>query len=70
MELKALKDIRKKKGLTRNELSELSKIPKPTIFALENGVNEPLNAKLSTLLALARALKCKVRDFYPDIKEI
>lgn len=70
MKLETLKTIRLKKGLTRPQLSEISKIPFVTIKALENGENEPLNAKLSTLVALAKALHCKVRDFYPNIKEI
>lgn len=66
----ALKEIRKEKGFTRAKLSELSKIPLITIKSLENGFNDPKNAKLSTLVALARALKCKVRDFYPNEKVI
>lgn len=66
----ALKDIRIKKGFTRVKLAEVSKIPIETIKALETGKNEPLNAKLSTLVALARALKCKVKDFYPEQKVI
>ena len=65
-----LKEIRKKKGLSRRELAELSKITEGTIKALEMGINDPNNAKISTLVALATALKCKVRDFYPDIKVI
>ena len=65
-----LKDIRTKKGYSRRELAELSKIHIDTIKSLEMGYNEPLNAKLSTLVALAKVLKCKVRDFYPEIKEI
>ncbi len=65
-----LKEIRTKKGYSRHELSELSKIHIETIKSLEMGINEPLHAKLSTLVALAKVLKCKVRDFYPDIKEI
>lgn len=66
----ALKEIRLKKGFTRVKLSEVSKIPLITIKALENGDNDPKNAKLSTLVALARALKCKVKDFYPNEKVI
>jgi len=65
-----LKEIRTKKGLTRPQLSELSKISLETIKALEMGYNDPKNAKLSTLVALAKVLKCKVRDFYPNEKSI
>lgn len=66
----ALKEIRIKKDISRHELSKLSKIHEDTIKSLEMGINEPLNAKLSTLVALAKALGCKVRDFYPDEKSI
>ena len=65
-----LKDIRLKKGVSRVKLANLSKIPLETIKALENGKNDPNNAKLSTLVALARALKCKVKDFYPNDKAL
>ena len=70
MKLDKLREIRKKKGFTRLELSQASKIPLETIKALEMGYTNPLNAKLSTLVALASSLKCKVKDFYPDIKVI
>lgn len=66
----ALEEIRTKKGLTRPQLSELSKIHVQTIKALEMGYNEPKNAKISTLVALAKVLKCRVRDFYPNEKHI
>lgn len=65
-----LKEIRTKKGISRNELSELSKIDIETIKSLETRRNDPKNAKLSTLVALARALKCRVKDFYPNEKKI
>lgn len=67
MKLETLKTIRIKKGYSRRELSELSKIHAQTIKALENGVNAPSNAKLSTLVSLATALECKIKDFYPNI---
>ena len=63
-----LKEIRLKKGVSRVKLAEISKIPLETIKALESGKNDPKNAKLSTLVALARALKCKIKDFYPQDK--
>lgn len=65
-----LKEIRKKKGLSRQKLADLSKINKETIKALEMGINDAKNAKISTLVALATSLKCKVRDFYPEEKAI
>ena len=63
-----LKLIRKRKGLTRKELSEKSGVSHETIKALENGINNPYDAKVSTLLKLATALNCRVRDFYPSEK--
>lgn len=65
-----LKEIRKNKGLSRRELAEESGVHEETIRALETGKNDPQDAKLSTLIKLARALKCRVRDLYPQEKEI
>lgn len=60
-----LEDIRKEKRLSRRELAELSGVNEQTIVALEMGKNNPFEAKLSTLIKLAKALHCKVRDLYP-----
>jgi len=60
-----LKEIRKEKHLSRRELAELSGVNEQTIVALEIGKNNPFEAKMSTLIKLAKALHCKVRDFYP-----
>ena len=60
-----LEEIRKSKKLTRKELAEKSGINETTIKFLEKGINNPNEAKLMTLVLLAKALKCKVRDFYP-----
>lgn len=65
-----LEEIRKGKNLSRRELAEKSGISEQTIVSLEDGRNDPGAAKLSTLVALARALKCKVKDFYPEEKAI
>lgn len=70
METFTLKDIRLKKGISRTKLAELSKIDTETIKSLETGRNDPRNAKLSTLVALAKALKCRVKNFYPKEKAI
>lgn len=64
----ALQQIRKIKGVKRCDLAKASGINLQTILALENGINNPNQAKIGTLIALAKALKCKVRDFYPDEK--
>ncbi|MBQ2636985.1 MAG: helix-turn-helix transcriptional regulator [Methanobrevibacter sp.] len=60
-----LRKIRKEKGLTLQELADKSNVKVETIRALELKINDPSNAKMSTLVKLAKALKCKVRDFYP-----
>lgn len=65
-----LEEIRKNKGLSRRELAEKSGVNEQTIVSLENGRNDPGAAKLSTLIKLAKALRCKVRDFYPEEKVI
>ena len=57
-----LKILRKSKNLTRDELSELSGVPKVTIQTLEDGKVDTDNVKLSTLVKLAKALHCKVID--------
>lgn len=65
-----LKDIRKEKHLSRRELAEQSGVNEQTIRFLEEEINDPTNAKLSTLVKIAGALHCKVRDFYPCEKNI
>ena len=65
-----LRDIRESKNLTRKELSELSGVHLQTITALEERINNPANAKLSTLLAICRALECKLVDLYPYERNI
>ena len=66
----ALKDIRKSKHLSRRELAEQSGVHEQTIRFLEEEINDPQDAKLSTLTKLAKALHCKVRDFYPNEKSL
>lgn len=66
----ALNSIRTLKHLSRRELAEKSGVNEMTIVALESGKNNPNDAKLSTLIKLATALNCKVRDFYPCEKRI
>ena len=65
-----LEELRKTRKLSRRELAELSGVNENTIAALENGKNDPSEAKLSTLIKLAKALNCRVRDFYPDERHI
>ena len=65
-----LEEIRKAKGLSRKQLAEKSGVNESTIKFLEYGINNPYEAKLSTLRSIANALKCKVRDFFPCEKDI
>ena len=65
-----LKELRLARKLSRQELAKASGVNEFTIQALEDGRNDPNNAKLSTLINLAKALNCRVRDFYPDEKHI
>ena len=66
MKLDELKQIRKSRHLSRKDLATLSKIPSITIASLENGINHVENVKLSTLIALASALKVRVRAILPN----
>lgn len=61
MKLDNLQKIRKAKGMTREELSIKSGVPIVTIKALENGLNNAENMKLSTLLKLSKALNVKAK---------
>ena len=69
--LNNLERIRKEKNYTRRELSLLSDISAQTIQALEQGITNVDDVKLSTLVKLAKALKCKVIDLLPkDLRKV
>ena len=59
--LNNLEELRKKVGLTQQELSEAAEVSRKSINAIENGVYVP-----STVLALkiAKTLGCKVEDLF------
>lgn len=57
--MKKMIAIRKKKKLSQRALAELSGINHITIARIETGVFDP---RLSTLRALAKALKVKIAD--------
>ena len=59
--LNSLKEIRKSKGLTQQELSSSAEVSRKSINAIENGIYVP-----STVLALkiAKTLECKVEDLF------
>ena len=61
----SLEELRRKAGLTQQELSEKAEVSRKSINAIENGIYVP-----STVLSLkiANTLKCKVEDLFelPD----
>ena len=59
-----LRELRKAKGMTQEELSDKSGITRTTIWKLETGDEEVSTTK--TLLSLAKALECSVGDFFSD----
>jgi transcriptional regulator with XRE-family HTH domain len=61
MGLEKIAELKKKMGLTNEELSRLSGIPKGTIDKILSGVTK--DPKLETLKAIARVLKCTLDDF-------
>ena len=60
--LSNLERIRNEKGFSRLELSKLSGVNDTTIQRLEKGMYDVNMVKLGTLIALAKALHCKVVD--------
>ena len=68
MGLEKITEIRKKKGITIEELSELSNVPISTIKKISAGITT--NPSLDTVKALARALDCKLDDFDDNPKSI
>jgi transcriptional regulator with XRE-family HTH domain len=61
--MKRLVALREKHGLSQRDLAKRSKITHVTIARIETGVYDP---RLSTLRALAKALKVKVADLLDD----
>lgn len=59
--LNNLEQLRKRAGLTQQELSEAAEVSRKSINAIENGIYVP-----STVLALkiAKTLECKVEDIF------
>ena len=59
--LNNLESLRKRAGLTQQDLSEEAEVSRKSINAIENGVYVP-----STVLALkiAKTLSCKVEDIF------
>jgi transcriptional regulator with XRE-family HTH domain len=61
MGLEKIAELKKRMGLTNEELSRLSGVPKGTIDKILSGVTK--DPKLETLKAIARVLGCTLDDF-------
>ena len=59
--LNNLEELRRKAGLTQQELSEAAEVSRKSINAIENGIYVP-----STVLALkiAKTLRCSVEELF------
>lgn len=57
-------EIRKKRGLTQDELCERAGLSRQTLYELEKGIKT--DVKMSTLTALASALDCSVSDLFAE----
>ena len=59
--LNNLEDLRKRAGLTQQELSESAEVSRKSINAIENGIYVP-----STVIALkiSKTLSCSVEDLF------
>ena len=62
-----LQQVREQRGMTQQQLSEASGVPQQTISSLENGTRA--DPRLSTLLGLKGALKCRIDDLYEEESE-
>ena len=58
---KKLKQIREAHGLSVNELAQMSKVNKSTIYGIEQG---KLNTRLSTIEKFSIAMKHPAIDFF------
>ena len=57
-----LGDLRRAAGLSQQDLSTKSGVKIATLQKLESGANDLMGAKVSTVLALAKALETTVED--------
>ena len=57
-----LKQKREEKGLSQPELARLSGVSQQSISQIENGSNR--NPGILTMIGLAIALECELRDLY------
>lgn len=65
-----LKTIRESRGITRQQLSELSGVNVRMIERYEQGERDINGAKLKTLLKLCKTLGCELKDIVDDEETI
>lgn len=64
----ALKELRRKHGLSQTELALLSGVPERTIRSYEQGTNDISKAQAETLYALSQVLGCTIEDLITSIR--
>lgn len=57
-----IREVREKRNMTQEELSELSGVSRGTISALENGTSRATTTK--TLMNIARALGVSIEELF------
>lgn len=65
MGLEKINEIRKSKGISIDELSRLSGVPKSTLSKITAGITK--NPNLDTVQSIAKALDCSLDDFDDEI---
>lgn len=61
-----LRDIRRTRGYTQSELSEMTGIPQPNISWFETGCRSTSGMRLDTARRLSEALQCDPTDFLKE----
>lgn len=62
-----LKKIRESKNISQSEIAKLSGVSVQLIHLYEQKPERIKNAKLITLVKIAKALECSVLDLVPDL---
>lgn len=57
-----LQRIRNEKGISQSQLSQISGINISSIKKYETGERDIMKAQVSTVLVIAKALKCNIED--------
>ncbi len=65
-----LKRLRLKSGLTQSQLAQITGLNLRTLQYYEQGINKIDQARLTTLLKIAIALECKIKDLLEEPESI